>query len=97
MNLIAANAVTRCTAIGNVYISNKTTCDSSRQHKLKMHPELRHINDVVTRQDYWFLIMVAGLPIKSRIVLMSPLLQSRRCISVFKVGEALCFSKESCS
>ena len=71
-----------------------------RQHKLELHPELRHINDVVTPQDYWFLIMVAlveGLPIKSRIVLMSPLLQSRRWISIFKVGEALCFSKESCS
>ena len=87
MNLIAANAVTRCTAIGNVYISNKTTCDSSRQHKLKMHPELRHINDVVTRQDYWFLIMVAGLPIKSRIVLMSPLLQSRSVLVFSRLGK----------
>ena len=80
-----------------MFISQTSPHERARQHKLELHPELRHINDVVTPEDYWLLIMVAGLPIKSRIVLMSPLLQSRRCISVFKVGEALCFSKESCS
>ena len=40
-------------------------------------------------QDYWFLIMVVALPIKSGIVLMSPLLQSRCIKSVQGWGSPL--------
>ena len=61
--------------------------ESSRQDKLELHPSVRHINDVVTPKDYWFLIMVAGLPIKSRIVLVSPLLQSRSVLVFSRLGK----------
>ena len=65
----------------------RATCERFRQHKLELHPQLRHINDVVTPPDYWFLIMVAGLPIKSRIVLMSPLLQWRSVLVFSRLGK----------